>query len=45
MVPLLHGTMASAKFGDAAVAPGTVTDAVDDMGHEVSFPDGTSEYW
>ena len=45
MVPLLHGAMASGKFGDAAVAPGTVTSDVTDVGQLVSFPVGTSEYW
>jgi hypothetical protein len=37
--------MAKEKFGDAAVAPGTVTDAMAELGQLVSFPVGTSEYW
>jgi hypothetical protein len=45
MVPLLQGAMASGKFGDAAVAPGSVTEDVTEVGQLVSFPVGTSEYW
>ena len=45
MVPLSQGAMVNGKFGDATVAPGTVTDDVAEEGHDVSLPAGTSEYW
>jgi len=45
MVPLSQGAMVNGKFGDATVAPGTVTDDVTEDGHDDSLPVGTSEYW
>jgi argininosuccinate synthase len=44
MVPWAHG--ASIKGNDAVAleAPGVVTETVVEEGHDVSVPDGTSEY-
>ena len=45
MVPLLHGAMAKAKYGDDVDALGIVVVACSEVGQLVSLPVGTSEIW
>jgi hypothetical protein len=45
MVPLSHGVIDNGKLGDAAVAPGIVTEAVADLEQRLPGPVTTSENW
>jgi hypothetical protein len=45
MLPLLHGSMLNGTGGELLVAVGGRTEMVVDVGHDVSEPEGTSEYW